>query len=159
MKSFSERSNWPIKPSKYGIRPNLPSETLEKYRKTEAKADSNYTLEDHEHLLGDMHDVFQAVRKRILNIDSSVREEFKKLYIAYKCSTNFVDIVPQKARLVLSLNIPFHELNDPLQLGRDVTGIGRWGNGFVEIGVSNISDLEYAMELVQQAFDAQMDED
>lgn len=32
------------------------------------------------------------------------------LYIAYKTTTNFVDIVPQKSRLRLSLNLRFDEL-------------------------------------------------
>ncbi len=40
-------------------------------------------------------------------------EEFLKLYVAYKAETNFVDVVPQAKRLRLSLNMDFHEINDP----------------------------------------------
>ncbi|MFJ5622893.1 DUF5655 domain-containing protein [Peribacillus loiseleuriae] len=61
--------------------------------------------------------LFEQLRKRICNLDSSVREEFKKIYIAYKTTTNFVDIVPQKSRLRLSLNMVFNEIHDPKAKG------------------------------------------
>ncbi len=106
-----------------------------------------------EYLQGDMLVLFEALRKRILNLDASVREEFKKLYIAYKTTTNFVDIVPQKSRLRLSLNMSFEEINDPKGLCRDVTNLGRWGNGDVEIGISSLSQLDDVMFLIRQAFE------
>jgi predicted transport protein len=104
-----------------------------------------------------MLELYQVLRKRVLNIDASVKEEFKKLYIAFKSTTNFVDIVPQKARLRLSLNIEFDQINDPKGWCKDVSGLGRWGNGDVEVGISALGELDYVMELIQQAFDAQLE--
>lgn len=135
--------------------PKLSAEILAKYQKTAAKEDAVYTLESYEFLTGEMLDLFQHLRKRILNIDSSVREEFKKLYIAYKSPTNFVDIVPQKSKLRLSLNVDFGEVVDPQGLCKDVSGLGRWGNGDVEVGLTHIGELDYVMNLIQQAFDVQ----
>lgn len=135
--------------------PKLSSEVLAKYQKSETKETAAYTIEDHEHLKDEMLDLFNILRKRILNIDSSVREEFKKLYIAYKSTTNFVDIVPQKSKLRLSLNIDFDQIIDPFGLCKDVSNLGRWGNGDVEVGISSASDLDKVMDLIQQAFDAQ----
>lgn len=106
-----------------------------------------------EYLQGEMLVLFEALRKRILNLDASVREEFKKLYIAYKTTTNFVDIVPQKSRLRLSLNMRFDEVNDPAGICRDVTDLGRWGNGDVELGVSSLDQLDDVMLLIRQAFE------
>lgn len=137
--------------------PNLPAEVLNKYRKSEDRGNSVYNIDSYEHLKGDMRDLFNALRKRILNIDSSVREEFKKLYIAYKSSTNFVDIVPQKTKLRLSLNIDFNEIIDPHGLCKDVSGLGRWGNGDVEVGITAMEDLDKIMELIQQSFDVQIE--
>jgi predicted transport protein len=37
-----------------------------------------------------------------------------------------------------------------------VTGVGRWGNGNVEVGLESVDDLPYVMGLVRQAFDKQM---
>ncbi len=135
--------------------PDLPDEVLEKYKKSNDKESTIYTLEHYEYLKGDMLELYQALRKRILNIDASVKEEYKKLYIAFKSNTNFVDIVPQKLRLRLSLNIEFPKIIDPLGLCKDVSGLGRWGNGDVEIGISNINEIDDVMDLIQQAFDEQ----
>ncbi len=72
-------------------------------------------------------------------------------------STNFVAIVPQKMRLRLSLNIDYPDIIDPKRLCKDVLGLGRWGNGDVEVGISTINELEDVMELIQQAFDKQLE--
>ena len=136
--------------------PNLSQEVLDKYT-TEEKTTTVYTIEQYEHLKGDMRDLYHALKKRILNIDSSVKEEYKKLYIAFKSSTNFVDIVPQKVRLRLSLNIDYPDMIDPKGLCKDVSGLGRWGNGDVEVGISNMNELDDVMELIQQAFDKQFE--
>lgn len=137
--------------------PMLSPELLDKYRPKEAKEGSLYTIDNYEYLKDDMMDLYQVLRKRILNIDASVKEEFKKLYIAFKSLTNFVDIVPQKARLRLSLNVEFDQIIYPKGLCKDVSGLGRWGNGDVEVGVSSLEELDYVMELIQQAFDAQLE--
>ena len=136
--------------------PNLSSDQLDFY-KPEEKISATYTIDTYEYLKGDMVDLYEALKKRILNIDSSVHEEYKKLYIAFKSSTNFVDIVPQKSRLRLSLNIPFSSIIDPKGYCRDVTDLGRWGNGDVEVGFENLNQIEDVMELIEQAFDAQME--
>jgi uncharacterized protein with ParB-like and HNH nuclease domain/predicted transport protein len=136
--------------------PNLSQEVLDKYS-TEEKTTTVYSIEQYEHLKGEMLDLYHALKKRILNIDSSVKEEYKKLYIAFKSSTNFVDIVPQKVRLRLSLNIDYPDMIDPKGLCKDVSGLGRWGNGDVEVGISNLNELDDVMELIQQAFDKQLE--
>lgn len=138
-------------------RPFLPQEILDSYKKKSALETSVYSLETYD-WSPDMLELFHVVRKRILNLDPSVREVFLKLYIAYKVQTNFVDIVPQKRSLRLSLNIPFNEVIDPEGICRNVKGLGRWGNGEVEIMMKDSSRLETIMELIQQACDRQIEE-
>jgi predicted transport protein len=70
--------------------------------------------------------------------------------------TNFVDVVPQVKRLRLSLNLSFHEIDDPKGLRVDVSNVGRWGNGDVEVGLSSSAHLPYVMGRIRQAFDRQM---
>jgi predicted transport protein len=103
-----------------------------------------------------MHNLFEAFRKEVLAIDPCISEEFLKLYVAYKAETNFVDLIPQAKRLILSLNLAFHEISDPKGICKDVTGLGRWGNGDVEVGVSSIDQLPYVLGLVRQSFEKQM---
>lgn len=136
--------------------PVLPRDILEAYR---PKADTftEYSIDDHQHLLTPiMRPVFESFRKAVLALDPCVSEEFLKLYVAYKAETNFVDVVPQAKRLRLSLNMRFADVSDPKGLCKDVTGIGRWGNGDVEIGLSKLEEIPYVIGLVRQSLELQL---
>jgi uncharacterized protein with ParB-like and HNH nuclease domain/predicted transport protein len=137
--------------------PALAPDVLDSYRPAVAPT-VHYTIADHEHLSDSspMRPVFEALRREVCKLDPVVSEEFLKLYVAYKAETNFVDVIPQQKRLRLSINIDPHELYDPRGMGRDVTNLGRWGNGNVEVGLDSIDDLPYVMGLVRQAFEKQM---
>ena len=87
-----------------------------------------------------------------------MKREFKKLYVAYKLDTNFVDIVFQKQRLRISVNMKFSEVIDPNGICRDITGLGRWGNGDVELYMEHTSDVDQIMEIVEQSYRLQADE-
>lgn len=102
--------------------------------------------------------LFKVLDRRILNFSPDVKREFKKLYIAYKLDTNFVDIVIQKQRLRISVNMKFSEVYDPNGICRDITGLGRWGNGDVELFFEHTSDVDQVMEIIEQAYRQQVDE-
>jgi predicted transport protein len=136
--------------------PSLPTDVLDAYKRR-AIAASGYTIEDHPHLVaGAMREVFEAFRKQVLALDPCVTEEFLKLYVAYKAETNFVDVIPQKKRLILMLNVAFPEITDPKNMCRDVSGMGRWGNGDVEVGLATLDELPYVMGLVRQSLEKQL---
>ncbi len=135
--------------------PDLPASVLNAYGPQPAS--TGYSIADHHYLhSGPVRDLFEAFRKQVTALDPCVTEEFLKLYVAYKAETNFVDVVPQAKRLRLSLNMSFPEINDPRGICNDVTGIGRWGNGDVELGLSSVDELPYVLGLVRQALDKQL---
>jgi len=135
--------------------PKLSSTILDAYRGRVNVI--GYTIDDHPHLTsGQVRELFEAFRKEVLALDPNVTEEFLKLYVAYKAETNFVDVVPQAKRLRLSLNMAYSEIHDPRGISRDVTGLGRWGNGDVEVGLSSLDELPYVMGMVRQSFEKQM---
>lgn len=139
--------------------PRLDAATLAAYQPEKPPTAGGYTIEDHPHLLAPgMHEVFEAFRKEVLALDPCVTEEFMKLYVAYKAETNFVDVVPQARRLRLSINMAFAEINDPKELCKDVTNLGRWGNGDVEVSLKSLDELPYVMGLVRQSYERQMSE-
>lgn len=137
--------------------PKLDAAALAIYKPPKAPANGGYTIDNHPHLLTlSMKDVFARFRKEVTALDPCVSESFLKLYVAYKAETNFVDVVPQAQRLLLSLNLTFAEINDPKGLCKDVTNLGRWGNGDVEVGLKSLDELPYVLGLVRQAFERQM---
>lgn len=136
--------------------PILPRDILDAYH-PRAAAVTEYTINDHPNLLAPaMRPVFEAFRKAVMALDQCVSEEFLKLYVAYKAETNFVDVVPQAKRLLLVLNMPFSDVTDPKGLCRDVTDLGRWGNGDVEVGLSKVEELPYVVGLVRQSLERQL---
>ena len=146
---------WPV--------PILKSSTLATYQVAKVQTTGGYTIDDHPYLAKGseansrgIRTVFETFRKEVLALDPCVTEEFLKQYVAYKAETNFVDVVPQAKRLILSINLAYSEIDDPKKLCRDVSGIGRWGNGDVEVSLGSLEDLPYAMGLVRQAFERQM---
>jgi uncharacterized protein with ParB-like and HNH nuclease domain/predicted transport protein len=138
--------------------PYLSGEVLNAYKPQIDRAPSSYSIEDHIHLAPSTpsRELFEALRKELLALDPCVTEEFLKLYVAYKAETNFVDVVPQASRLRLALNMPFHELHDPQRIAKDVTNLGRWGNGNVEVGLASLDDMPYVLGLIRQSFEKQM---
>ncbi len=137
--------------------PLLDAEILATYQPVRVPAAGSYSIEDHPNLrIPGLRAVFEAFRKEVLALDPCVSESFMKLYVAYKAETNFVDVVPQVQRLLLSLNMPFPEINDPKRLCKDVTGLGRWGNGDVEVSLKSLDELPYVMGLVRQSYERQM---
>ena len=138
------------------VSPRLAPDILAVYQ-NKRDINTNYTIKDHPLLLAPkMRALFEAFRKAVLGLDPCVTEEFLKLYVAYKAETNFVDIVPQVSKLRLSLNMRFADLNDPRKICRDITNIGRWGNGDVEVGMSSMDELPYVISLVRQSLEKQL---
>ncbi|MCY4316507.1 MAG: DUF262 and DUF1524 domain-containing protein [Roseovarius sp.] len=136
--------------------PDIAPDVVDAYR-LDDDSHSSYTADDHPNLANSKtRELFEAFRKEVLKLDPCVSEEFLKFYIAYKAETNFVDVIPLAKNLRLSLNMDFVDINDPKRLCRDVTGLGKWGNGDVDIKFSNLSELPYVIGLVRQSLERQL---
>jgi len=133
--------------------PSLTKEILNKYAPESKEEKINYELQDYGTLDEGMpmRIIYDKLSKEILLISNSIREEYKKLYIAYKTKTNFVDVIPWKNKLVLTLNIDFDKIKDPEKKCKDITGQGRWGNGNTRLAISSIEDIPYAIKMIKQA--------
>lgn len=134
--------------------PVLSEEELAPYVEKQT-TEVQYTLESYNlNLVAKM--LFVNLDKRIMNLSPSVRREFKKLYVAYKIDTNFVDIVFTDRNLKLAINMKFSDVKDPKGICRDMTDIGKWGNGNVEICFSSLADIDDVMYIIEQSFEAQI---
>lgn len=141
------------------ISPKLSDDVIAQYKKAEKQEESVYGLQDHPNLFHskERQQLFEKLAKAVTDLDPVVTMQFLKLYVAFKAETNFVDVIPQKSKLLLSLNIPTGEIVDPRGISRDVSKISRWGNGPYEVELSEDSDFDYVFGLVRQAFDNQLD--
>lgn len=138
---------WPL--------PELPAETITEFEGK--RAESDFSIQDHPYLLRQpRRALFEKFTAEVLALDPGITQQFLKHYVAFKAETNFVDVVPQKARLRLSLNIPIETLRDERSLAWDVSDKGHWGNGPTEVSLDEDTDLSYIIGLVRQAFEFQM---
>ena len=46
----------------------------------------------------------------------------------------------------------FSEIHDPKGICKDITGLGRWGNGDVELFMEHTSDVDNVMEIIEQSY-------
>ncbi|WBU65625.1 GmrSD restriction endonuclease domain-containing protein [Paracoccus aerodenitrificans] len=153
---LSRASQLAVQASDVWRAPLIAADVLAAYQPETAKA-AGYSIEDHPHLLNaPTRGLFDAFRTEVLKLDPCVSEEFLKLYVAYKAETNFVDVVPQAKQLRLSLNMGFAEISDPRGMCKDVSGLGRWGNGDVEVRFSTLDELPYIIGLVRQSLERQL---
>lgn len=137
------------------VYPSMSEEVKTKYQKTEEPVQKTYDLGQYDFSNGMVEILYHKLHEAILQVEPKAKVEYKKLYIAYKLKTNFVDIVVQKSRLRLAINLDFDEVYDPSGICRDVTDLGRWGNGDVEIGFDSLSMLDSVIEIIKQAIEKQ----
>ena len=109
-----------------------------------------YTEEDHlNNGSSKTKELYEDLKAAILNLDSSIKVEAKKVYIAFKRSTNICDVEIQKDKLKLSLNAKWGTIDDPKQLFKDMRKIGHWGNGDYQAEISNDDNIGYIIDLIR----------
>jgi len=118
-----------------------------------AKEVKVYTEEGHlESKSEDIHELYEAFKQAIFNLDSNIDIKPKKMEIGFtKEGKIFTDICVLKSSLKIWINLKRGFLDDPKELARDVSSVGHWGNGDYEIIVSDTKNIEYIMSLVKQA--------
>ncbi|MBZ2164503.1 DUF5655 domain-containing protein [Methanobacterium spitsbergense] len=112
-----------------------------------------YTEDDHLKIpYEEIKELYEDIKKRILDLGDNVEIKPLKIYIAFKSSKNFVDIEFTKNTIKLFLNLRKGTLDDPKNLARDVSNTGHHGNGDYEISITPEDDLDYLMTLIKQSY-------
>ena len=113
---------------------------------------ASYTVEQHfKDKPALMKELARSIQEFVLGLDSAVEENPRQRYIAYKISQNFVCVEIHKDRVLLYVKLDPKTLDLPKN-ARDVTNIGHFGTGNLELWVKSQSDLELAKPLLEQAY-------
>lgn len=122
-------------------------------RTTSPKTPAQYTLAHHTANMSDeSRKLFETIREQILALGDDVDERFMNQYVGYKRLRNFAEIVGQKKGLKLFID---GDVADPDGIGKDVSQIGHWGTGNLEVKVEDPFDINRAMALIKQAYELQ----
>lgn len=110
-----------------------------------------YTEEDHLNKASDnIKNLYEEIKNKILELDD-IDIEAKKLYIAFKGMKNITDIEIHKNKLKIYINMKKGTLNDPLNISKDISDIGHWGNGDYCIIIDKEDDIDNIIPLIKQS--------
>lgn len=136
--------------------PNLSQDKLLDFQNIiETEKETNYSIDNYRFSTFSKN-LYDKLNRNIIDTCPDTTIEYTKRYVAFKYETNFCDIVPQSKQLKIYLNMKFENLDDPKEVARDVTSIGTWGNGDVEITLRSESNIPYILDLIYQAYEKQL---
>lgn len=133
--------------------PELTREEIAEFSDYESAEVNYYNLDSYEYLQSDNLELFNELDKRIMNISSGIKRYYTKLYISYKLDTSFVYVIPQRTNLKINLKINYNDVVDPKNLCRDVSNVGKWGNGDTELCINNKQEIDDVMDIIIQTYD------
>jgi len=117
-----------------------------------------YTIDDHlegkpefiRFLYSDLADMLTELGNK-----GKVKVEIKpkKMYIAFVSKENFVDLSLQKSSILMAINMKKGELKDPLNIAKDFSNKGHWGNGDYVLKIESDLNLSYIEKLVIQSYE------
>jgi predicted transport protein len=102
-----------------------------------------------------MIDRFEALRAYVMALGDDVQETTLRFYIAFKRIKNFacVEFRPTTGKILVFVKIDPTSIQLEPGFTRDVSKVGHFGTGDLEITLTKPEDLERAMPLIKRSYD------
>ena len=102
-----------------------------------------------------MVDRFEALRAFLLALGDDVQETTLRFYIAFKRIKNFacVEFRPTTGKILLFVKVDPAKVTLEPSFTRDVSEVGHFGTGDLEITLTKPEDLEKAMPLIKRSYE------
>ena len=106
-------------------------------------------------LTGELKDRFEAIRSFLKALGDDVQMKVLKFYVAFKRIKNFacVEVRTQEKKIHVYAKVDPTTVQLLDGFTRDVTEIGHYGTGNLEITIRNMDDFEKAKPLLEQAYE------
>lgn len=103
----------------------------------------------------ELTDRFETLKAYMMSLGDDVQMKILKHYIAFKRIKNFacIEIHPQTAKVLLYLKVKPDSITLEHGFTRDVSNIGHYGTGDLEVAISNGEDIEKAKRFINMAYD------
>lgn len=120
----------------------------------QSRKTSTYTFEQHlENKPANVRELMVAIQEYVLSLNDAIEERPKKLYVAYRTTQNIVCVEPQQRKVSLFLKVDPKKISLEEGFARDVTNVGHFGTGNVEVTIASSHDFERAKPLIQKAYE------
>ena len=114
----------------------------------------DYKLGDHlKKADSELEEIFKELSEYTLELGSDVIESPRKLYIAFRVIRNFMCVQVYNHHLLLYLSLNTEDFDLDIPILRDVSNIGHYGTGDLEVRVESKDDIEFAKELIEKAYE------
>jgi predicted transport protein len=104
-------------------------------------------------LPADMKLVLSSLEDYATSLGDDVQRKELKLYVAFKRLKNFATVVLAKKGVLLYLHLDPAPVTKAFKNARDVSAIGHWGTGDVEITLTSMKDFEEVKPLLAAAYE------
>jgi len=146
----------PVDPETASTTSNI--KITQEVRKPQKKTDTRKDYQESMHTQGKPQETLELFRSIerfciALSPDAVNKFIFAKC-IAYKFRKNsFCSLHILKNGLRIWLNLQYSRLDNPPPFARDVSNVGHWGSGDVELRVTDLGQVEMAKTLILQSFE------
>lgn len=100
--------------------------------------------------------LYEELRTRLVALGDDVQEKHLKYYVAFKRLRNFacVEVQPKPKKLLVWVKVNPDGVQLEQGFLRDVSKIGHFGTGSLEITLTSMTALDRAMPLLEQSYEA-----
>lgn len=117
------------------------------------RATVEYTFDEHiEGKPDGIRELALEIQEFVLGLDPAMEEIPRKNYIAYKISQNIVCMELQGKRILLFLKLDPKATPGPQGISRDMSEIGHFGTGSLEVAVKTVENLEAVKPYIEMAY-------
>ncbi|PRX24086.1 putative transport protein [Orenia metallireducens] len=122
-------------------------------KSTEERIEKSYCLDDHKAKGTELTiDLFEELQEFILLLGDDITVSYRKFYIAYRTIRNFACLEIHKKHLLIYLSLNPIEVDLADERLRDVSDIGHYGTGNLEVRVESVEDIDVARDLIEKSY-------
>ena len=134
----------------------LPAAGAEDAPKPSRRSSEKTVTQLHEQAPEDLRNLYDSLEAYLLSLGDDVTKTTRQLYYAFRRIKNFacVEIHPQSKKLLVYLKTDPDSIALEPGFTRDVTKIGHFGTGNLEVTLGSADDFERAQPLIQMSYQA-----
>jgi predicted transport protein len=96
--------------------------------------------------------LYEQITSQLLSLGDDVQQKSLKLWTAFRRLKNFACVIAYPNRLLITLKLDPTTVAFEKDFSRDVSQVGHWGTGDVELCVRNPADLQKAQALLERSY-------
>lgn len=100
----------------------------------------------------DIRSIYDQLVSYLISLGDDVQEKQLKLYMVFRRLKNFSCVIPYSNRLLVVLKVDPSSVALEDGFSRDVTNIGHWGTGDLELTLRTQDDFEKAKPLLERSY-------